>query len=263
MWFVPFLAHSFLTRAKLAGAFSLGQRKNHHKSTILLRVGRGLSPAIHAMLHDVGFSYHHISDLRHIKKTASHTTAPALLIEWNFYTSHYMNFDPLKDHLPVIAIGSPQDQLNALKWGATIFIPTPLEFPNLAAALKLVVGSDNQCPISIVGDPNGLCIDPVAARVLVRHRELPVSYRHYQILYELLKHKNTVVSFNHLCTKPFGFRAITPRALNVHVCRIRKILETVGYLDCITTISGFGYCLCINNHVDQLNKKRTDSECNA
>ncbi|MHB8564298.1 MAG: winged helix-turn-helix domain-containing protein [Acidiferrobacteraceae bacterium] len=247
MWFVPFFARSTISHLKASGILSLGKPAKPvetQEATILLCVEDGMASACMAILDDMGCPYRRVSDIRHIKRVASLITARVLLTQWKQDITGSTDLDPLADYLPVIVLGLPEHKAAALAWGATICLPLPLDSQDLSRSISWILGTlgtfEPPKPL-LVGSRNTLQLDPNTTRVWVHDHEIPMTRRHFQLLYELATHPNEVMTLARLCTSPFGCGAITPQAINVHVCRVRKTLRNAGLPDCIETIYGIGY----------------------
>ncbi len=244
MWFVPFFARSAISRLKMSGILSLGKPVKPvetQEPTVLLCAEDEMASACMAILDSMGCPYRRVSDIRHIKRVASLTAARVLLTQWKQDITESTDLDPLVDYLPVIVLGLPEHKVAALAWGATICLPLPLDSQDLSRGISWVLGTFEAPSPLLVGDRNIFQLDPVASRVWVQDHEIPMTRRHFQLLYELTRRPNEVVTLARLRMSPFGRGVVTPQAINVHVCRVRKTLRHAGLPDCIETVYGIGY----------------------
>ena len=75
-----------------------------------------------------------------------------------------------------------------------------------------------------------------------------MSPTEYKLLYFFATNPNKVLSRNQLLDNVWGDNVyIEDRTVDVHIRRLRKILEAQGCADLVQTVRGFGYKLVSKN----------------
>ena len=143
------------------------------------------------------------------------------------------------------AKGEPADRIVGLQRGADDYVVKPFSPGELVARVDAVmrrVDPPREAEQeSIVFD--GLEIDPVARRVVVRGEEVQLTVREYALLHFLARHRGQVFSRDQLMDAVWQFTFYTDTStVTVHVRRLRsKIEEDPSEPRWLQTVWGVGY----------------------
>ena len=143
------------------------------------------------------------------------------------------------------AKGEPADRIVGLQRGADDYVVKPFSPGELVARVDAVmrrVDPPREAEQeSIVFD--GLEIDPVARRVVVRGEEVQLTVREYALLHFLARHPGQVFSRDQLMDAVWQFTFYTDTStVTVHVRRLRsKIEEDPSKPRWLQTVWGVGY----------------------
>ncbi len=140
------------------------------------------------------------------------------------------------------------DIARALDSGADDFIRKPVDLTELRAR----VGACLRRPACLAAtgeiSAGGIRIDNVGHRVAVDGKYVSLAPREYRLLQFLLANRDRVFSRKQLLVHVWD-RDVTvgPRTVDVHVRRLRSLLEPFGYDAYLQTVRGTGYRFSIDN----------------
>ncbi|MDH4107428.1 MAG: winged helix-turn-helix domain-containing protein [Gammaproteobacteria bacterium] len=140
------------------------------------------------------------------------------------------------------ARGEPDDVVAAFEYGADDFIDKPFSMRELVAR----VGACLRRPASMHANgtirAGGIVIDNVGHRVIVDGNYLSLAPREYRLLNFLLTNQDRVFSRRQLLMHVWDRDAhVGARTVDVHVRRLRSLLEPYGYDSYLQTVRGSGY----------------------
>lgn len=138
--------------------------------------------------------------------------------------------------------GSSNDIVEALNSGADDFVGKPFDMQELVAR----VGACLRRPASPADSDNvsagGIFIDSIGHRVMVDGDFVTLAPREFRLLYFLLMHQDRVFSRKQLLVHVWNRDAtVGPRTVDVHIRRLRSVLEPFGYERYVQTVRGTGY----------------------
>jgi two-component system phosphate regulon response regulator PhoB len=147
--------------------------------------------------------------------------------------------------LPIIMLtarSQERDKVAGLEIGADDYITKPFSPRELLARIKAVlrrttpVGSDAEIEV------DGLRISPSSHRVTVHGKSLGLAPTEYRLLHFLLSHPERAFDRSQLLDEVWGYDALVDeRTVDVHIRRLRKLLEPTGHQVLIQTVRGVGY----------------------
>jgi len=156
----------------------------------------------------------------------------------------------LKQHastreIPIIMLtakSQEQDKVKGLDVGADDYITKPFSPRELLARIKAVLrrtmpsGSDTLIEIA------GLRLNPSSHRVTVDGQVLGLAPTEYRLLHFFMAHTERAFGRSQLLDAVWGHDVfVEERTVDVHIRRLRKILEPSGHQNYIQTVHGFGY----------------------
>ena len=151
--------------------------------------------------------------------------------------------DPDLSHIPVIfltARAAEPDRIIGLEIGANDYVVKPFFVRELIARIRLQFRAQSS-PARIL-EGGGLELDRNSRRVRLHGDELSLTATEYRLLEYLMARPGVVFTREQLLDAVWSDRAITDRAVDVYILRLRQKIErepTAPLL--IHSVRGFGY----------------------
>lgn len=149
--------------------------------------------------------------------------------------------------VPIIIVSSldaPQTKAGALDLGADDYITKPFYMGELIARMRAVLrrttelGNARQAIVQL-GD---LTIDVMRREVYCDDKPLHMTKTEFDLLREFLTNMDRILTYQHLLANVWGAGSDDPRLVQVHVCNLRRKLEThTGGSRYIVALPGIGY----------------------
>ena len=148
-------------------------------------------------------------------------------------------------NLPIIMLtakGQEADKIGGFDVGIDDYVTKPFSPRELLARINAVLRR------TLPGDPDAvlevdrLRLDPSSHRVSVVNHVLSLAPTEYRLLHFFMSHPERVFERSHLLDAVWGDEVyVEERTVDVHVRRLRKILEPTAHHDLIQTVRGVGY----------------------
>ncbi len=152
---------------------------------------------------------------------------------------------PETRRLPIIMLtarGEEAERIRGLSTGADDYLVKPFSMPELVARVRALLrraAPDRIAEVMAVGD---LELDRQTRRVRRGGKDLHLGPTEFRLLDYLMSHPGRVHDRASLLTRVWGEDAfIDERTVDVHVGRLRRILNRSGARDPIRTVRGIGY----------------------
>lgn len=152
---------------------------------------------------------------------------------------------PESARLPVIMLtarGEESERIRGLTQGADDYIVKPFSVPELMARVHALLRRAKPEHVAhriALGD---IELDRVTKRVKRGDRELHLGPTEFRLLEFLMKTPGRVFAREHLLDSVWGQDVyVDERTVDVHVGRLRKVLNRRGQIDPIRTVRGAGY----------------------
>lgn len=154
---------------------------------------------------------------------------------------------PASNSIPVIMLTArdrEEEKIAALEAGADDYISKPFSVKELLARIKAVLRRTSTGPDNDILEMGGLELDEKSHRVTASNAPLKLSPMEYQLLLVFMQNPERVYSRAQLIDKLRGRDVdIEERTIDVHIRRLRKVLEPSGHHHLIQTVRGSGYRL--------------------
>ncbi|WP_438970749.1 phosphate regulon transcriptional regulator PhoB [Methylophaga sp.] len=150
-------------------------------------------------------------------------------------------------NIPVIMLtakGESEDMVKGLAVGADDYVNKPFSPPELMARIKAVLrrcqpdNSDEGQNLQF----SGLVLDTKSHRVTVNDTRLELGPTEFRLLHFFMKNPERAYSRSQLLDYVWGDTVyIEERTVDVHIRRLRKVLEPSGLDHLVQTVRGVGY----------------------
>lgn len=148
--------------------------------------------------------------------------------------------------LPVIMLTaktSETDKVSGLEAGADDYITKPFGVMELLSRIKAVLrrtnSQDFESEIIVI---DHLKLDSAKRIVEYQNKEVSLTYKEFELLMYLMKHKSVVVDRGKLMAKVWGYDfGGETRTVDMHIKTLRQKLESAGCYNMIKTVRGVGY----------------------
>ncbi|AWK15187.1 phosphate regulon transcriptional regulator PhoB [Candidatus Fukatsuia symbiotica] len=157
----------------------------------------------------------------------------------------YIKHAILTRDIPVMMLtarGEEEDRVRGLELGADDYITKPFSPRELVARIQAVMRRIASTAIEKVIEMQGLILDPSSHRVMVNDQVLSMGPTEFKLLHFFMTRPERVYSREQLLNYVWGTNVyVEDRTVDVHIRRLRKVLETDGYDKMIQTVRGTGY----------------------
>jgi two-component system phosphate regulon response regulator PhoB len=148
-------------------------------------------------------------------------------------------------HMPVIVVSGrarEHDRVIGLRSGADDYVSKPFSRDELVARIQCVLRRASPGDAHEIVEINGLRVDSASIRVTAGDRPVSVGPLEFRLLRYFMTQPNRVHSREEIIDRVWrSKRYVDPRAVDVQVRRLRRLLEDVGYAQYIETVRGMGY----------------------
>lgn len=136
----------------------------------------------------------------------------------------------------------PDDVVAALELGADDFISKPFSSPEFIARIDACLRRPATLHTSGYLTAGGITIDKAGHRVVVDNKAVSLAPREYRLLQFLMSNQDRAFSRQQLLIHVWDRNAaVGVRTVDVHVRRLRMMLEPFGYEQYVQTVRGSGY----------------------
>src|SRR5436190_4476123 len=154
---------------------------------------------------------------------------------------------PETQRLPVIMLtarGEEGERVRGLATGADDYIVKPFSVPELLARIGALLRRAKPERVAATLSAGDIELDRDTKRVSRSGREVPLGPTEFRLLEFLLEHPGRVFSREQLLDQVWGRDIyIDERTVDVHIGRLRKLLNSPREQDPIRTVRGAGYAL--------------------
>jgi two-component system phosphate regulon response regulator PhoB len=162
-------------------------------------------------------------------------------VEW----ARRLRKEPIYQELPIILLtarGEEEDKIRGFSSGVDDYMTKPFSPRELVARLRAVLRRSSKhqwSPQVIAGD---LVLDTEQHRLTIADQNVEVSPTEFRLMQFFMTHPDKVFNRTQLLDQVWGRSVyIEERTVDVHIRRLRKILENYGREDLVQTVRGFGY----------------------
>lgn len=153
--------------------------------------------------------------------------------------------DDLTTEIPIILLtakGEEDNKIQGFDAGADDYMTKPFSTRELISRIKAVLRRSNIKHAEKNIEICGLSLDPVGQRVFFQNQSIEIGPTEYRLLTFFMTHPERAYTRSQLLDFVWGGNVyIEDRTIDVHIRRLRKILEPFGVDNFIQTVRGTGY----------------------
>lgn len=203
------------------------------------------------VLEQAEFTVQAAADTRQAQALMAESIPDLILLDWmlpgvsGVEWARRLKKDKDYGEIPIIMLtarGEEEDKIRGLEFGADDYITKPFSPRELVARIKAVLRRSGKHAKSGHIELGGIALHTNEHRVTIAECPVVLSPTEYRLLEFFLTHPDKVYSRGQLLDQVWGRNSfIEERTVDVHIRRLRKILEEHGREEMIQTVRGFGY----------------------
>ena len=198
-----------------------------------------------------GFEVDEAADARQAQACIAECLPDLILLDWMLPGMSGIDFarrlkrEDLTRELPIIMLtarAEEEDKVQGLESGADDYITKPFSPRELVARIRAVLRRGNPAAEDETLRANELSVDLASHRVSIGDALLDLGPTEYRLLEFFMSHPERVYSRGQLLDRVWGSNVyVEERTVDVHIRRLRRVLEPFGYDALIQTVRGAGY----------------------
>jgi two-component system phosphate regulon response regulator PhoB len=183
-----------------------------------------------------------------------------LLVDWmmpgvsGIEVCRHVRQKPESRGLPIIMLtarGEESDRIRGLDMGADDYLIKPFAITELLARVRAVMRRMRPAVSEDIIEYGDILIDRTTRRVKRKDRDIPMGPREFALFTKLLETPGKVFSRELLLNLIWGQeKDVDERTVDVHIGRLRKIINEQGERDPIRTVRAAGYAIDENYMAD-------------
>jgi two-component system phosphate regulon response regulator PhoB len=197
------------------------------------------------------FTVSDASNAHQAAKILAHEDIDLILLDWMMPGISGVDFASKirregNHHVGIIMLTAKDDEndlIRGLDVGADDYVKKPFSTKELVSRMNAVLRRlSNDSETKDVVSAGKITIDSTQHRVLISGLGVDFSPTEFKLLHFLLTHPDRVFARNQLLDNVWGDQVyVEDRTVDVHIRRLRKVLEPHGCDDYINTVRGVGY----------------------
>lgn len=202
-------------------------------------------------LENAGFEIHEAADARQAQVMIAEALPDLILLDWmlpgvsGIEYARRLKKEDLTKEIPIIMLTArteEEDKVQGLESGADDYVTKPFSPRELVARIKAVLRRGGPPAEDEILKANELSLDTASHRVSVGDKSLEIGPTEYRLLEFFMSHPERVYSRGQLLDRVWGSNVyVEERTVDVHIRRLRKLLEPHGHDALIQTVRGSGY----------------------
>lgn len=209
------------------------------------------------------------SSAEQAKKMVNNVLPDLVLLDWMLPDMSGVEFarklrqEERTKAIPIIMLTArvqESDKIAGLEAGADDYVTKPFSPRELLARIKAVLRRRLPEMSDDIIESGGLKLDPSTHRVHVhafdepsKLTEIALGPTEFRLLHFLMAYKERVHTRAQLLDRVWGDHVfIEDRTVDVHIRRLRKILEAVGKENLVQTVRGTGYRFSVEHHEENV-----------
>ncbi|CDI03611.1 response regulator in two-component regulatory system with PhoR (or CreC), regulation of Pi uptake (OmpR family) [Candidatus Competibacter denitrificans Run_A_D11] len=221
------------------------------KSILIVEDEQPIREMVVFSLAGAGFEVREAADARQAQSCIAERLPDLVLLDWMLPGISGIDFarrlkrEDLTRELPIIMLtarAEEEDKVQGLESGSDDYITKPFSPRELVARIRAVLRRGGPAADDDILRANGLTLDVASHRISAGETLLDVGPTEYRLLEFFMAHPERVYSRGQLLDRVWGSNVyVEERTVDVHIRRLRKVLEPHGYDALIQTVRGAGY----------------------
>ncbi|GDX85369.1 DNA-binding response regulator [Methylococcaceae bacterium] len=208
------------------------------------------------VLEQVSFTVHAVSNVEEAQHFLNNTLPDLILLDWMLPNisgvewARRIRKEQIYQEIPIIMLtarGEEEDKMRGFGCGIDDYMIKPFSPRELVARLHAVLRRSSKhqwSPKIITGD---LTLDTEQHRLTIGEQIVDVSPTEFRLMQFFMSHPDKVFTRTQLLDQVWGRSVyIEERTVDVHIRRLRKVLENYDREDLVQTVRGFGYRFSVN-----------------
>lgn len=198
-----------------------------------------------------GYTLREAADVQQARPILADDRPDLVLLDWMLpgmsgaeYARRIRSNPDTRD-IPIIMLtarGEEADKVRGLDTGADDYITKPFSTGELLARIRAVMRRAKPRDSEGIVSVKGLTLDPHTVRVTVDGQTVAISPTEFRLLHFFITHPERVYSRERLLDQVWGRNVyVEERTVDVHIRRLRKVLEPHNYNQFIQTVRSVGY----------------------
>lgn len=202
-------------------------------------------------LTNAGYEVEEAADARQAQTRIAERLPDLILLDWmlpgisGIDYARRLKKDDLTRELPIIMLtarAEEEDKVQGLESGADDYMTKPFSPREMVARIRAVLRRGGPAAEDEMLCANGLTLDLASHRVSASETLLEMGPTEYRLLEFFMSHPERVYSRGQLLDRVWGSNVyVEERTVDVHIRRLRKVLEPHGYDALVQTVRGAGY----------------------
>ena len=203
------------------------------------------------VLEQAGLTPIQAADAEEAQQVLDDSTPDLILLDWmlpgisGVEWARRLKKEPIYRDIPIIVLtarGEEEDKVRGLEIGADDYMTKPFSPKELVARIRAVLRRSGKIQGQAQVTLGDLMLDTEQHRLSIGDKQLEVSPTEFRLMHFFMTHPDKVYSRTQLLDQVWGRSVyIEERTIDVHIRRLRKILEEYGREDLVQTVRGFGY----------------------
>jgi two-component system phosphate regulon response regulator PhoB len=203
------------------------------------------------ILEQAGFMPIAAADAEEAQKALNNNLPDLILLDWmlpgisGVEWARRLKKETIYREIPIILLtarGEEEDKVKGLETGADDYVTKPFSPKELVARIRAVLRRSGKIQGQAQITLGNLTLDTEQHRLSIGDKQLEVSPTEFRLMHFFMSHPDKVYSRTQLLDQVWGRSVyIEERTIDVHIRRLRKILEEYGREDLVQTVRGFGY----------------------
>lgn len=207
---------------------------------------------IHTSLDMAGFLCQQAGDAKQAHEMIVDERPALILLDWMLPNGvsgidlcRRLKRDESLSEIPVIMLtarGEEDHKVQGLDAGADDYMTKPFSTRELVSRIKAVLRRSNALKGEKTIEVNGLILDPASQRVSFEQTSIDMGPTEYRLLAFFMTHPERAYTRAQLLDQVWGGNVyIEDRTIDVHIRRLRKVLEPYDADRYVQTVRGTGY----------------------
>lgn len=221
------------------------------KHILLVEDEQAIRDMVGLILKQAGFKFSQASNAHEAEGKIKAEMPDLLLLDWMLPGLSGIDFArklrAKKDtsELPIIMLTARTDEddiVRGLAEGVDDYVTKPFSTRELIARIKAIFRRTNHQDTSATISIAGLSLDTVSHRVSAHDKDLALGPTEYRLLLFFMSNPERVYSREQILNHVWGDNVyIEERTVDVHIRRLRKLLEASGHNSLVQTVRSAGY----------------------